>query len=68
MKPKAGESPSNMTLGASCDAALLDDASKIIADGIATAIEAGVDPQAPFFLWVDDEPYMIQKVVLHESH
>lgn len=68
MKQKGGESPSSTTQGASCNADLLDDASKIIADGIATAIEAGVDMEAPFFLWVDAVPYMIQKVVLHESH
>lgn len=68
MKAPDGEKPFAMTTAASCDVDMLDDAAKVLADGVEMAEEAGLDMTTPFAFWVDDVPYMIQKVTVHESH
>lgn len=65
MKAPDGESLLSMTLEESCD---LDDASKILADGIQAVEDAGLDLSTPLAFWVNDVPYMVQKIVVHESH
>ena len=46
----------------------MQNAAKVLADGVEMVNEAGLDMSTPFAFWVDDVPYMIQKVTVHESH
>jgi len=68
MKAPDGAKQSSTTIEGLYDLDLLDDAAKVLADGVEMVNEAGLDLSAPFAFWVDDVPYMIQKVTVHESH
>lgn len=68
MKAADGVSPSNIPMSESYDMDLLDDAAKVMADGIRMAEEAGLDLSNPMAFWIDDEPYMVQRVIVHGSH
>lgn len=66
MKAPDGGSPLNTMDEVLCDD--LDDASKILADGILAVEDAGLDLSTPLAFWVNDVPYMVQRIVVHESH
>lgn len=66
MKAPDGESLLNTMEGVSFSD--LDDASKILSDGIQAVEDAGLDLSCPLAFWVNDVPYMVQKITVHESH